>query len=212
MAPVVSLADDVERLSVALAALARVALAGKLQLGQLAKPAAAAGLSASEAAAFMRGEVVLPSRQSVAFISAVLEQSRAQQANYMEQLRKPHSGSNSQQGSYQERMAERVKLSRNRTEDRTWLRGGPLEVTAADAKATLARLAKDFPGWRFECDGVESLATDKPKLTWLARHPDHGSVNGVTSLEVAGKCADLEEVAALDAAVQAQYRTGGIRR
>jgi len=211
MAPQVSLADDVERLSVCVAGLARVALAGKLASPQLGKAAAAAGLSAAEAGAFWRGEVTIPSRQSIALISAVLEQSRAQQVNYMETLRRGHAGSDVMSASYQARIPEKITLSRGRTEDRIWVKGGPLETSSEDVEATLTRLAEDFPGWKFECDGAESLVTDKPKLGWRAAHPGRGDlVLGATSFEVAGKVQNVEDRLAEDAEKLRRYNAGGV--
>src|SRR5205085_745653 len=153
------------------AGLARVALAGKVNWSQLGKAAAAAGLSAAEAAAWLRGETLLPSRQSVALVSAVLEQARAQQVNYMTQLRQGHAGGAAMGASYQAKVAEKVTLPRGGTEDSTWIRGGPAEVTAGEVEATLGRLKDDFPGWKFDADGVETLAAGKPKLTWYGRRP-----------------------------------------
>jgi len=203
MAPQVSLADDVERLSVVLAGLARVVLAGQLPLSRLGKAAAAAGLSAEQAGAFLRGEAVLPSRQSVALVGAFLEQARAAQVSYMETLRGGHAGSDSQRGSYQAKVPG---------EGRVRARGGPLETGPADVEATLGRLAGDFPGWRFFAEGAESLSGEKPKVTWQARHAGHGQVDGVTSLEVAEKIQAIEAQEAENARIEKQYNAGGLAR
>jgi hypothetical protein len=193
MAPQVSLADDIERLSLCVAQLARVALSGKLQLSQLGKPAAAAGLSVTEVAAWVRGEIALPSRQSVALVSAVLEQQRARQVGYMEVLKAGHAGSDAPSASYVATVTEKVTLPRGRTEDVTNLRGGPPEGSAAEAAATVARLVADFPAWEVPApDGVASLGTDRPKLVWLAHHPDHGRISGASSFELARKLLQYE--------------------
>jgi hypothetical protein len=183
MAPQVSLADDIERLSACVAALARALLAGKVTGPRLDRAAAAAGLSAPEAAAFLRGEAVLPSRQSVALVAAVLEQDRLSAVSYMDQLKRGHAGSDMARGSYAEKVTE--KAARAGQQDHTWCRGGPLEASAADVEATLGRLRTDFAGWDF------GRGADEPGLpeVWRARHDRLGRVTvfGSTSLELAEK-------------------------
>ncbi len=88
-------ADDIEALCRCVGQLFRLAVAGKSG-GQMSRAAAAAGLSVPQAAQFMDGSLVLPARQSVAFANAVLEQSREQQARYLQVIRTPHSGSGNQ--------------------------------------------------------------------------------------------------------------------
>jgi hypothetical protein len=183
MAPSVNLADDAAEQSRAIGQLARLQLAGR-SLSQLAPAAAAAGMSAEQAGAFMRGEILLPPRQTVSFVNAVLEQARISQVSYMTQLRQGHAGSDLARGSYAARASETV-TRHGRSETHEWVTGGPVETTRGDVDATLARLGKDFPGWRFEVDGVESLADGRAKLVWLARHAEHGRVDGATSLELA---------------------------
>jgi hypothetical protein len=210
MAPQVSLADDVAELSRAVGQLARLALAGRPP-GQVEKAAAAAGLAAGQARAFLRGEDLLPPRQSVVFVNAVLEQARQQQVSYMTTLRAGHAGGDAMRASYAGTISEKITLPRGRTEDRVSVQGGPVEATRADVDATLARLAVDFFGWRFEVDGLGTLDGNggaKPKLTWLARHPDLGQASGATSLELAGKVQQIELAAAAEAKQAAQYARG----
>src|SRR5258706_4435281 len=154
MAPTVSVADDVAQLSQVVSQLARSAWAGR-SLSQLEQAAAAAGTSAEQARAFLRGEITLPPRQGIAFCHAILEQTRMQQVSYMATLRQGHAGADWQRGSYQAKVLERVALPRGRTEDRVWARGGPVEATGDDGASPLARLRKDWPSWRVEAGGRE---------------------------------------------------------
>jgi hypothetical protein len=192
MAPQVSNADDIERLSLCLAQLARVQLAGKLPGPQLPACAAAAGLSADEARAWLRGEVTLPSRQSVALISAFLDQQRAREVAYMTVMRQGHAGSDAGRGSYQATVTE-TETVRGRTVKSTWVRGGPLEVTVADVEATLERLRADFDGWTFRADGTETIGAGATRLVWHAAHAGRDvAVSAATSLEL-GQKAQLHE-------------------
>jgi hypothetical protein len=208
MAPVVSLQDQVERLSACVAGLARFALAGKLPLSRRGPAAAAAGVGTAEAGAFLRGETLLPSGQSVALIGAILEQSRMAQVNYMQSLKGGHAGSNLLGASFAAKVVEDVAVSRGRTEHRESVRGGALEVTQADVDSSIERLVAAFGGWKFEADG-----TPGAKLIWRARHADHGQQSGACSLELAQKVLDVEASAAVVAEERRRFLDGrGSRR
>jgi hypothetical protein len=200
MAPSVNLADDVAELSRAVAQLFRASRPPGGYASQLGTAAAAAGLSREQAAMFMQGLFVPPPRQGVALVNALLEQDRARRASYMTQLRLGHAGGDAMGASYAGKVTETAVLPRGRSEDRVVVRGGPVETTEGDVAATLLRLAKDWPSWKFEADGAESLATDKPKLGWHARARDgQGVVHGATSLEVAEKVQRIEADLAAEA-------------
>ena len=207
MAPSVNLSDDVAELSRCVAQLARLALAGR-PLSQVEKAAPAAGLSAEAARAFMRGEILLAPRQSVSLANALMEAERLSRLSYLTVLRQGHAGSDAMSASYQARVPETVALTRGRTEDRVWVRGGPPEATAADVEATLGRLAESWPSWKFEALGVESLSGDKPKLGWSAKHADHGQWYGATSLQLAEKVEAVEAEAERKAAEWKAYQDG----
>ena len=207
MAPSVNLSDDVAELSRCVAQLARMALAGRPRV-QLEKAAPAAGLSAEQAGAFMRGEILLPPRQSVSLANALMEQERAAGQRYMEQLRQGHAGSDVMGAGYAGRVTEKAALPRGGSEERERVTGGPAERTDGDVADTLLRLKKDFPGWKFRADGAESLAAGRAKLTWRARHPDRGDASGATSLELAGKVLRVDAAAAEEERRIAQYARG----
>src|SRR5258706_14274583 len=80
--------DDIESLCRAVAQLFRMAMgqAGKSP-AMLSRSAAAAGLSQAQSIAFMGGALVLPARQSVAFVNAGLEEGRARGAAEFRPLR-----------------------------------------------------------------------------------------------------------------------------
>jgi hypothetical protein len=202
MAPSVNLSDDVAAMSQCIGQLFRLAVAGRSP-SQLEKAAAAAGLPAAQAGAFVRGEILLPPRQTITFASAVLEQARQQHAAYQAQIRQPHAGTDAMRGSYAGKVSETVTLPRGRSEDRVRLQGGPVETAKADVDATLALLETDFAGWRFTVDGAGTA-----KLVWSARHADQGQVHGATSLELAGKVQRIEDQAAADAETLQRYADG----
>jgi hypothetical protein len=62
----------------------------------------------------------------------------------------------------------------------------PIEHTEEGALAALAQLRADFPGYKVEIDGLETLKGDRHKLVWLAWQDDSRWA-GATASELRGR-------------------------
>lgn len=187
-----NLSDDVSELSRAVAQLTRIVLGvlggSRLRvMAQFEALAPAAGLSVAEAREFWSAMVTLPPHQGLRLSAVLLEAERARQASYQTVLRQGHAGSD--------------------------IMGGPAEYTAGAVEASAKLLAKDFPAWRIGLpDGFESLGGERPKLTWMASHPEWADVYGATAAELRGKLELVEASFQAEAKKLADYNSGrGVR-
>lgn len=190
MAPNVSLADQIEKITAILTGMyvasrpRGMSATGRLDAGQLA---ARCGVTVAELAAWQAGLAAPSTGQALAWLSAIFEAERAAAGNLAVTLRQGHAGSD--------------------------LYFGGHESTTEGAQAATDRLAAAFPAWRIRLpDGAELLGGDKPvRLTWRAVRtgdPEWPDVLGATSWELAHKLGQVEASMAAEAEQQKRYADG----